>query len=176
MKSHTPRVVAIVGAECSGKSSLAIALSQALDAIVVPEFLRQWCEEKGRTPTAHEQRIILAGQFRAQRSAFTQARARNCRWLVTDGAALLTAAYSLEYFDDDSLVATGLRHARASHHVLLTAPDIPWVPDGHLRDGPVIRTTVHDRLTSLLRDAGIAYHLISGNPGERLRASLALLR
>ena len=174
--SHLAALIAVVGGECSGKTSLCEALGQALPAINVPEYLRSWCERESRPPGREEQRTIILGQLRAERAARMQARSRGVHWVVSDGGALLTAAYSLEYFGDRSLLATGLRRARAARMVLLTSPEIDWRADGLLRDGPQRRRAVHERLVSLLAQAGIAYHLIAGNPDERLRAALSKLR
>jgi thymidylate kinase len=60
--------IAIVGAESTGKTTLAQALCEALQArsgrrvAWVPEVLRGWCERAGRTPLAHEQASILRMQ------------------------------------------------------------------------------------------------------------------
>ena len=174
----TPRVdlITVLGAECSGKTTLCDALGQSLGASVVPEYLRQWCERTGRTPGRDEQRSIAAGQLALTRQALARARARGERWVVCDSAPLLTAAYGIEYFGDDSLVETGLRHARATRLTLLADPDIAWRADGHLRDGPARRASVHRILLDLLQREGIAHHRIAGTPERRLRDCLALLR
>ena len=60
--------IAIVGAESTGKSTLAAALAAALAqpggprVAWVPELLREWCSRVGRTPQAHEQPGILRAQ------------------------------------------------------------------------------------------------------------------
>ena len=174
--SHQAELIAVVGGECSGKTSLCEALGQALPAILVPEYLRIWCERESRTPDRDEQRTIVTGHLLAERKARAQARIQGLRWVVSDGGALLTAAYSLEYFGDGSLLATGLRRASAARMVLLTSPEIDWRADGLFRDGPQKRRAVHERLVSLLAQAGIDCHLITGNPDERLRAALSKLR
>ena len=63
----SPRRIALLGAESTGKSHLATALaerlrSQGLSTVVVPEVLRGWCEREGRTPRAHEQAAIALEQ------------------------------------------------------------------------------------------------------------------
>ena len=56
-----PLRVAIVGAESTGKSELARALADALSGEfglrchIVDEWLRDWCDRHGRTPSADEQ-------------------------------------------------------------------------------------------------------------------------
>src|SRR3989338_7643191 len=87
-------VIAIVGAESTGKTTLAAGLTQALQAegvsaVMVPEFLREFCDEHGRTPFPHEQLAIAREQTRrivqsAQQHAV----------VVADTTALMTAVYS----------------------------------------------------------------------------------
>jgi len=64
-----PFVLAIVGAESSGKTWLAAALRERLaaggePAAVVDEYLREFCDAHGRTPHRHEQAAIAAEQTR----------------------------------------------------------------------------------------------------------------
>ena len=61
-------LIAIVGAESTGKTDLAQSLNRELTkatglrCTVVPEFLRDWCKAAGRTPQAHEQADIARTQ------------------------------------------------------------------------------------------------------------------
>ncbi len=169
-------LVLVIGGECSGKTTLCEALASALPAQLVPETLRTWCEDRGRTPHPGEQRSIVAGQLLAERAARRLALFRGRRWIVCDGAPLLTAAYSSEYFGDDSLLETGLRHARRANAILLTDPGIAWRSDGFLRDGPEQRAAVHARLLDSLARAGLPHQRIHGNLTQRLQTCLALLR
>jgi nicotinamide riboside kinase len=169
-------LVIVVGGECSGKTTLCDALGQALPALVIPETLRIWCNRHGRTPEQAEQRSILAMQLNAERAGRNQAKAERKSWLICDGAPLLTAAYSSEYFGDESLRATGLRHAQRADYILLADPAVAWQADGALRDGPGRRNAVHARLGQWLSSAALPFQRVAGNPAQRLRACLALLR
>ena len=62
-------VVAVLGAESTGKSTLALALQAALATdgrrvASVGEVLREFCDAHGRTPRRHEQAGIAAEQTR----------------------------------------------------------------------------------------------------------------
>jgi DNA replication protein DnaC len=64
-----PRRIALLGAESTGKTQLALALGEQLVAQgqrvrVIPEVLREWCEREGRTPRADEQVAIAEEQAR----------------------------------------------------------------------------------------------------------------
>ena len=47
--------VAILGAESSGKSTLAAALAERYGTVWVPEYLREFVETQGRVPVAADQ-------------------------------------------------------------------------------------------------------------------------
>ena len=55
-------IVVLLGAECTGKSSLTRLLGERLGVPTVPEYLREWCLRAGRTPRAFEQAAIAAEQ------------------------------------------------------------------------------------------------------------------
>ena len=60
-------VIALLGAESTGKSTTAVALARALDsqghsATVIPEVLREFCDLHRRTPLRNEQCAIADEQ------------------------------------------------------------------------------------------------------------------
>ena len=58
----SPKVICVIGAECTGKTVLVRQLADALGGSVVPEVLRGWCAARGRTPQQHEQAALLQAQ------------------------------------------------------------------------------------------------------------------
>jgi len=63
------QVIALLGAESTGKTSLSLALAKALtlrgrQVTVVPEVLRQWCDQHGRTPRRMSSRPSLRRRAR----------------------------------------------------------------------------------------------------------------
>ena len=164
--------IALLGAECTGKSTLAQSLTQRLrqdgkSVILVPEYLRQWCAQHGRTPLAHEQ----AGIAQAQSDGIAQVSASD--WLLCDTTPLMTAVYSHIYFSDDTLLAQAL-HAQGEFDLtLLCAPDLPWQADGILRDGPALQARTDTLLRQLLTEHGLAFRVVTGQGPQRLENALA---
>lgn len=144
-----PRRIGLVGGEGSGKTTLALALAAALPACVVDESLRAFVDREGRTPRRDEQAGLLHDQ-----AAREEAVAAACphSWLIADPAPLMTAVYSLLYFDDDSLVAPAVRQAAGYDVVAWCRPDVPWAPDGIQRDGAGQRAAADAILARLVRD------------------------
>ncbi len=165
--------VAIVGAESTGKTTLARALAvqagerSRLEVAWVGEVLREWCDRNGRTPRADEQPAIADEQARRIDTA-----AQHCDMVICDTTPLMTAVYSAMLFDDTSLVAPAIDFQRRCHLTLLTALDLPWVADGLQRDGPHVREPVDRRLRTLLAEHGLAWHTVTGTGSARLAAAL----
>ena len=167
--------IAIVGAESTGKTTLAAALAQRLAADTgrrvawVPEVLREWCERSGRTPLVHEQASIL----RAQHERIDAAAAAH-DLVVCDTTALMTAVYSRIVFQDRSLDEhAALLHRRRVALTLLTAIDLPWVADDHQREGPQVREPVDNALRELMQLQGIDFAVVSGHGTARVDHALA---
>jgi nicotinamide riboside kinase len=179
--------IALLGAECTGKSTLAQALAAHMralhptpgnpanePALCVPELLRNWCAQAGRTPHIHEQMGIAHAQAQALDAA--RARLGPHGVLVADTTPLMTAIYSLHYFQDASLLSFGLAQQKRFSHTLVTALDLPWQADGFLRDGPVAAQAVDRLLRDTLSQAGMPYQVIHGRGSARLTQALAVLR
>ena len=169
-----PLTVAVLGAECTGKSSLVTALQthwQARGAIVrvIPEVLRQWCDQQGRTPLAQDQRAI------AQAQADLVEQAEGGDFLIADTSPLMTAIYSDVLFQDPSLYPFALNHHRIYHHTLVTGLDLPWQADGIQRDGPVMRERIDARLRDVLQREGVGFSMVYGQGKQRLAGALAVL-
>ena len=170
-------VLAIVGAECTGKTALSVALARRLGdelgrrVACVGEHLRDWCDERGRTPQAHEQAAIMAAQHQRIRAA-----AAGHDIVVCDTTALMTAVYSLQVFGDASLMdAAAALHREDATCTLLTALDLPWVADGLQRDGAHVQAPVDSSLRGLMLDQGIAFEVIAGQGELRLAQAMAAL-
>ena len=172
----TVRRVAIIGAECVGKTELAQRLAQSLPGLWIPEYLREFCDRSGRTPQPEEQAHILAEQRRREDEAAARAQQQRLEWVLADSAPLVTAAYSELLFEDVSLHGEAVAHHASYHATLLLSPDLPWVADGIQRDGPSVRDAFHALLLQRLQRHGLPFALIGGIGDERLRAASQALR
>lgn len=166
-------LIAIVGAESTGKTALSLALRQALAqatglrCTVVPEHLRLWCETQGRTPQAHEQRAVAE-----QQAALIEQAATEHDLVFCDTTPLMTAVYSELLFQDRSLYDMALSFQRRCTLTLLTALDLPWVADGLQRDGPHVRVPVDAAVRKALFEGGLGWSVIAGEGMARLDNAL----
>ena len=170
-------VIALLGSESTGKTTLAAALAAALAAegrrvAVVDEYLREFCDTHGRTPRIDEQRGIAETQ-----SARIAAAARTHEIVIADTSALMIAVYSDQVFGDTRLYGDAEHaHAHGCDLTLLTAPDLPWQADGLQRDGPQVREPVDRKVRAALERVGTPYSVVLGTGAARLDAALACVR
>jgi nicotinamide riboside kinase len=165
-------VVALLGAESTGKTTLASEIGAALAArglrvAVVDECLRVFCDAHARTPHRDEQAAIAAMQ-----SERIDAAAERHEIVVADTSALMIAVYSDFVFTDTRLYASALAAQRGCDLTLVTALDVPWRADGLQRDGEHVRAPVDALLRSALARAGIAFTTIAGVGSKRVEAAL----
>jgi nicotinamide riboside kinase len=166
-------VIALLGAESTGKTTLARELAASLvDGVrriaVVPEYLREFCDLRGRTPERHEQPHIADEQTRR-----IDAAAATHDVVIADTTALMIAVYSEQVFGDSSLYEVAVHAHRRCDLTLLTALDLPWQADGLQRDGPQVREPVDTKVRAALASGSLSYSVVFGRGDERLRNALA---
>jgi nicotinamide riboside kinase len=168
-------VVALLGAESTGKTTLAGEIAAALAARgvaveVVAEVLREFCDAHARTPRRDEQATIAATQ-----TARIDAAAARSDVVVADTTALMIAVYSDLVFADTSLYDSALAAQQRVDLTLVTALDLPWQADGLQRDGAHVRAPVDALLRAALARAGIAGTTVGGAGPARVAAALAAI-
>jgi nicotinamide riboside kinase len=176
MKKTPGSVIALLGAESTGKTTLAHALHRTLQAqghhvALVTEELREFCLRTGRVPRHDEQ----AGIARAQSERIAEA-ARTHELVVADTTAMMVAVYHRFLFDDASLLPDALAEQARHRVTLLMALDLPWVPDPGIRDGAHVREPVDALLRDALRSGGVAFSVVAGHGEQRLARALRALQ
>jgi NadR type nicotinamide-nucleotide adenylyltransferase len=165
------RRVAILGAESTGKSTLAAALAAQYGTLWVPEYLREFVENEQRVPYESDQYTIARTQLAHENAAA----ARASRLLFCDTTPLMTAIYSRVYWDRVDAQLDALARVHDYAFTLVAAPDGPWVPDGLQRDSEAVRQHVHEIVLRTLAERGIAYVLVSGSLAQRLEQASRVL-
>ena len=162
--------IALLGAESTGKTQMAEAITAALrsqghSVSPISETLRLWCDAAGRTPRADEQSAI------AQAHTERIAQAPSATYLIADTTALMTAVYSDLLFSDHSLYAAALEQQRSFNLTLVMGLDLPWAADP-LRDGPHSRAPVDAALRAALARGHVPYQVVYGKDVARTRNAL----
>ena len=92
--------------------------------------------------------------------------------VVCDTTALMTAVYSRLVFEDRTLDERAMALHRRMAATLLTALDLPWVADGHQRDGERVREPVDALLRELLGAHRLGWSVIGGEGPSRLQQAV----
>lgn len=152
--------VAILGAESSGKSTLAEALAAHYQTLWVPEYLREFVDVQGRTPQESEQ--IGIGRTQLLREEQAAADARTQRYLFCDTTPLMTAIYSRHIFGSADAPLAALAAAHRYDVTLVAAPDCPWIADGLQRVSDSVRQEIHREVVQSLERMAVPFLLVTG--------------
>jgi NadR type nicotinamide-nucleotide adenylyltransferase len=177
VRGHYAQRIVLIGAESTGKTTLATDLAEALETIWLPEYGREYWEAKmargePNTWVSAEFAGIARTQCERENSA---ARVAN-RVLICDTDAFATRVWHLRYMNFWSPDVDGIaaRHRRPDLY-LLTDVATPFVQDG-TRDGEAIREWMHATFVHELTADGRPFLHLSGSRGERLAAALQAIR
>lgn len=176
--------IVLTGPESTGKSSLAKALADRLDAPVVGEYLRDYFTREGRVTLA-DAIPIAQGQWHSEAEAVQSLRPDQAR-LVCDTDLVSSLIYTAHYYahqtsstawQDWQIWSEAHRQKlMAGEHgprlYLLCDIDWPWVADGQ-RDAPLLRTAFHEQFHQTLITLGLPFLIVSGSLEARLAQSLA---
>jgi NadR type nicotinamide-nucleotide adenylyltransferase len=168
--------VCVVGAESTGKTTLAQDLARHFGTVWVPEYGREYSERK----------LAAEGGYDFRPEEFTHIAARQCeledeaarradKILICDTDAFTTGVWHRRYIgarspEVEELVA----RRRRPDLYLLTDIRTPFVQDG-TRDGEHVREWMHEIFVEELRAGGIPCRPVSGTRGERLRQSVGYI-
>jgi len=163
--------VVVTGSECTGKTTLAAALATHYQVDWVPEYVRQFVEEKGTAPVYADVDAIARGQMALENAHA----AAGARLLVQDTDLLSTLVYSRHYYGACPEWIEGALRERAADLYLLCGIDVPWVPDGDQRDRGDRREEMHALFRDALYDRSLPVIEVCGDRASRVAAAAAAI-
>ena len=165
--AHFVERVAFLGAESSGKSTLAQALAERLGTAYAEEYGRTlWEERAGEVPLADY--VLISERHRAiEDEAILRAR----RFLFCDTNAVTTQQYAFFFHGAcPTRVQALAAECRTRYaHTVVCAPDIPFDQDG-TRVHPQVQQYMDGAIRNDLTIRGIPYTVVGGMLDERVAA------
>lgn len=161
--------ICILGGESTGKSTLAVALAQALETLYVPEYGRELWEAKGGALVFED--MLAIGRRQVEMEDHTAGRSN--RVLCCDTSPLTTLFYSQHLFQRTAPALEELAR-RVYDLTVLCAPDFPFVQDG-TRQPEAFRLMQHAWYVRELSLRGIPYEVLNGQVAERVARIQRLL-
>lgn len=166
--------VAIVGAESTGKTTLAQELAKHFDTVWVPEYGREYTEiSVGREAFFdykwRDEEFVHIAQKQVELEDQLAGKAN--RVLICDTDALATCIWQERYLGHCSDQVAAIAHQRRYDLYLLADCDIPFTQDG-LRDGEHLRQWMTNRFREELTQRKEPWILVRGRLEQRLHAAI----
>lgn len=148
--------VVVLGSESTGSTTLAQDLSERLGVTWVPEFLREYADQKATEAgsiwdiawTAADFDAVADGQATLEAEAVATAQERGDEVVVCDNDVLAVAVWHYRYLGTES-PGLAARARPPALYVLTTPEGVPFVQDG-LRDGEHVREPMTDWFRAVL--------------------------
>ncbi|AOC94162.1 Trifunctional NAD biosynthesis/regulator protein NadR [Flavobacterium anhuiense] len=166
--------IALFGPESTGKTTLAKQLADYYETEWVPEFARDYLQQKWEENkhicVADDMMPIAYGQTALENEKLTNAN----KYLFCDTNLMVTKVFSEMYygFCDPLLYEAALKHEYDLF--FLTDIDVPWEKDD-IRDTPEGRETVFSVFKQTLIDTKKPFITLSGDKETRLAKATAII-
>ena len=166
--------IAIVGPECSGKTTLCEALAAHFGCMWVKEHARAHLEEHGPDYTEQDLLNIAMGQVLAEGEAQKLAQQAGVDLTFCDTDMITIRIWSEEVFGRCAAELISLSEERHYDHWLLCRPDIPWEPDP-LRENPHDRHRLFNVYDAMLKMMGKPYTVVEGEWERRMAIAVKVV-
>lgn len=162
----------LFGPECSGKSTLAAALSEYYKGVLVSEYLRTYAQNiwdtQKRTVSRQDITPLINGQFEREQQALSQASSRLCPVFMDTNIEQLEVYFQYYFGANWGQIPNEMRRSKDHVVYLLTTPDMPWEADD-LRDQPLARETLFSIFETYLAQKKASYTVIEGSHQDRIK-------
>ena len=147
--------VGIIGPESSGKSTLARYLAKRYQGVLIPEYARDYVEQKGTIEVTFDELCAIA------KHQIEELEALKPNLYIFDTELIVTKVWFDYAFGRIPEWLNENIHRFPMDVYLLTYPDIAWVPDPARSNGSdAIRKELFDRYEAEVQALDIPYYII----------------
>lgn len=160
----------VTGPECSGKTTLAAALSKKLPAVFVPEIARDYLSNLYTSYTLED----VLKMAKLQYDAIINAPDSGSGIQICDTAMLEFKIWLADKFQyTDPFTEDSFDKLDKSYY-LLCKPDIPFKEDP-LREDPYRRIELFERYLAVLDDKKMLFTIIKGSLNHRMNTTMEII-
>jgi HTH-type transcriptional repressor of NAD biosynthesis genes len=177
MRSYYALRIVVVGAESTGTTTLAKALSEHYKTVCVPEYGRTYTEQK----YARGKEGWHSGEFHhiaKTQNELEDMYAKNAnRLLICDTDSFATMLWCKRYcFKLPYTLVDFVKETNHNKYYIVTKDDIPFVQDEKgTRDGEHIRHDMHKQFIRMLECNNKRFIVVDGDMENRLRQSIKFI-
>lgn len=147
--------VGIIGPESSGKSTLARYLAKRYCGVLIPEYAREYVEQKGTTEVTFDELCAIA------KHQIEELENLSSNLYFFDTELIVTKVWFDYAFGRVPEWLNENIHRFPMDVYLLTYPDIAWIPDPARSNGSdAIRKELFDRYEAEIQSLDIPYYII----------------
>jgi len=147
--------VGIIGPESSGKSTLARYLAKRYSGVLIPEYAREYVEQKGTTEVTFDELCAIA------KHQIEELENLSSNLYFFDTELIVTKVWFDYAFGRVPEWLNENIHRFPMDVYLLTYPDIAWIPDPARSNGSdAIRKELFDRYEAEIQALDIPYYII----------------
>lgn len=169
-KTEEMKIIAIVGPESTGKSDLSKQLATHFEGSFVPEFARQYLNERGGRYSQNDLIEIAHGQLTLEQKVISEEKFP----VFCDTDIVVIKVWHEFKYGEPEIAIDELLAKQAPRSYLLTFPDLPWEADP-LRENPNNRMELFNRYESLLQSMQVNYRIVKGIGPDRLNCAIQAL-
>lgn len=173
IKIEHPTRIVLIGPESTGKTTLAKELANHFNTIWIPEYCREYAQQKWdkhqKHLTVNDVLPIAKGQIALEKQLLSKNKHLPFVFLDTD--ILATKVYAKAYYNREFKELNDLILKNTGDYYLLCYTDTPWVADD-LRDKPSEREEMFNAFENALLNHQKKYDCIKGNLPERKQLAI----
>jgi nicotinamide riboside kinase len=166
--------IALFGPESTGKTTLANELAKHFDTVCVPEFARDYLQEKwdktAQICDIDDMLPIAYGQTQLENELLSKAN----KFLFCDTNLMVTKVFSEVYYNHCDPLLDDAAKTHEYDLVFLTDIDVPWEKDD-LRDKHQSREAYFEVFKQTLIDNNKPFITLSGNEELRLKNAIQIV-
>jgi len=163
-----PKIIVITGAESTGKSTLASALSSHLSAPVIPEFARCYIENLDRKYNFEDVEFIAKKQV----EELNKLQASKQPIIILDTWLLITKIWFDVVFNKVPNWLDAKIRSTNINLVLVCDIDLPWVADKVRENGGINRSILQNKYLKEIEEYDFDHRIVSGKGEERINNAI----